>query len=160
MNEHGLEKRHPSALREKGQYAMAFGVIAIMLFVAGFPVFLLFFLGFLTMFIWKVFTAEGRNETRQIFEFYLSANDILRDDDRRWYGFEIQDSINRGESIVRAMSAPPPLVLFALGALYQKLDDHSTAVKYLAQVVDETVTNETAIVFPTRELREYVRMLR
>lgn len=139
---------------------MAFGVIGVMLFVAGFPLFLLFFVGALTFFIWKVFTAEGRSETRRIFEFYLSANEILRDDDRRWYGFEIQDAIARGEAIVRSMSAAPPLVYFGLGVLYQKLDDHSSAVKYLGKVVDESAFDETAIVFPTKELREYVRILR
>ncbi len=139
---------------------MAFGVIAIMLYVAGFPIFFLFFIGVLTFFIAKVFTAESRNEIRRIFEFYLSANEILRDDEKRWYGFEIQETIARGEHIVRSMSAAPPLVNFALGALYQKLDDHSSAVKYLAQVADESAPNETAIVYPTRELREYVRMLR
>jgi hypothetical protein len=139
---------------------LAFGVIALMLYVVGFPVFLLFFVGVLTFFIWKVFSSEGRNETRRIFEFYLSANEILRDDDRRWYGFEIQETIARGEAIVRTMSAAPPLVHFGLGALYQKLDDHSAAVKNLSLVVHEAARDEAAIVFPTRELREYVRMLR
>ena len=139
---------------------MAFSVIGVMLYLAGFPVFLLFFVGVLSYFIWKVFTAEGRNETRRIFEFYLSANEILREDDRRWYGFEVQETISRGEAIVRSMSAPPPLVYYSLGALYQKLDDHSLAVKHLSQVVDESAANETAIVYPTKELREYVRMLR
>ena len=160
MSETGLEKRIPGALKEKGQYAAAFSVIGAMLYVAGFPVFLLFFVGVLTFFIWKVFSSEGRNETRRIFEFYLSANEILREDDRRWYGFEIQETIARGEAIVRSMSAAPPLVHFGLGALYQKLDDHTLAVKNLSMVVDETAMDESAIVFPTKELREYVRMLR
>jgi hypothetical protein len=160
VTETSLEKKRPGTLKEKGQYAVAFGVIGTMLFFAGFPVFLLLFVGVLTFFIWKVFTAEGRNETRRIFEFYLSANEILRDDERRWYGFEIQETIARGENIVRSMGAAPPLVYFSLGALYQKLDDHSSAVKNLAQVVDENAQNETAIVYPAKELREYVRMLR
>ena len=139
---------------------MAFGVIALMLWFVGFPVFLLFFVGVLTFFVWKVFSFEGRNETRRIFEFYLSANEILRDDDRRWYGFEIQETIARGEAIVRSMSAAPPLTYFALGALYHKLDDHSSAAKHLSHVVDESAADESAIVFPSKELRDYVRMLR
>ena len=145
---------------EKGQYLMAFGVIGVLLWVAGFPVFLLFFASILSFFVWKVFSSEGRNDTRRIFEFYLSANEILRDDERRWYGFEIQESIGRGESIVKSMSAPPPLVHYALGALYQKIGDHSSAVKNLSLVADESDPVESAIVFPTNELREYVRMLR
>lgn len=160
MSETAIEKRIPGSLREKGQYGLAFSVIGVMLYLAGFPVFLLFFVGVLTFFVWKVFSFEGRNETRRIFEFYLSANEILRDDDRRWYGFEIQETIARGEAIVRSMSAAPPLVHFGIGALYQKLGDHSSAVKHLSQVVDEAAQDESAIVFPTKELREYVRMLR
>lgn len=160
MSETRIDKRGPSALRAKGLYTLAFSVIAVMLYYAGFPVFLLFFVGVLTFFIWKVFSSEGRHETRRIFEFYLSANEILRDDGRRWYGFEIQETIERGEAILGSMKAAPPLVYFGLGALYQKLDDHGSAVKHLSQVVDEGAAIETAIVFPTNELREYVRMLR
>lgn len=160
MVDAALEKRKSGALKEKAQYAIAFGLIAVMLWMANFPVFLLFFIGILTFFIWKVFSADGRNETRRIFEFYLSANEILREDDRRWYGFEIQEAIAAGEHVVRAMPAAPPLVHFALGALYQKLDDHSAALSHLTRVVEDGSTRETAIVYPTRELREYVRMLR
>ena len=158
MNETGIEKRAPSPLREKGQYALAFGVIALMLYVAGFPIFLLFFVGVLTFFIWKVFSSDRRNDTRRIFEFYLSANEILREDDRRWYGFEIQDTVARGEAILSSMSTAPPLVYFALGALYQKLGDHSSATKHLSAIVASW--DESVIIFPTNELREYVRVLR
>ena len=108
-----------------------------MLYVAGFPVSLLFFLGILSFFIWKVFSTESRSETRRIFEFYLAANEILREDDRRWFGYEIQETIAQGESVLSTMAAAPPLVFFCLGALYQKLGDHAAAVKNLAQVVDE-----------------------
>jgi tetratricopeptide (TPR) repeat protein len=155
-----LEKKQPAPLAGGGQYALAFGVIAVMLFAVGFPVFLLFFISVLTFFIWKVFSSESRNETRSVFEFYLSANEILRDDDRRWYGFEIQEAIGRGETIVRSMSAPPPLVYFSLGALYQKLGDHSAAVKNFEQVAEQGAADESSIVFPTRDLRNYVGMLR
>jgi hypothetical protein len=58
------------------------------------------------------------------------------------------------------MTAAPPLVYFSLGALYQKLDDHASAVKHLSHVIDEPALTETSIVFPPRELREYVRTLR
>ena len=160
MSNTALEKRKSGAIKEKAQYAGAFGIIGMMLWVAGFPVFLLFFVGVLSFFVWKIFSSEGRGETRRVFEFYLSANEILREDDRRWYGFEIQEAIARGEAIVRSMSAAPPLVSFGLGALYQKLEDHSSAVKYLSQVVEESAPNENAIVYPSKELREYVRMLR
>ena len=160
MSKAALEKKHPAPLTGGGQYALAFGVIAVMLFAVGFPVFLLFFISVLTFFIWKVFSSESRNETRGIFEFYLSANEILRDDDCRWYGFEIQEAIGRGETIARSMSTAPPLVYFALGALYQKLGDHSSAVKNFEHVIDENAGEESSVVFPTRDLRNYVAMLR
>jgi hypothetical protein len=160
VKETAIEKRRHAPLKERGQYVVGFSIIALMLYFAGFPVFLLFFIGVLTFFIWKVFSTESRSETRRIFEFYLSANEILREDDRRWFGFEIQDAIARGEAIIRSTSAAPPLVYFSLGALYQKLDDHTSAVKYLSQVMDEPALTETSMVFPTRELREYVRTLR
>lgn len=131
-----------------------------MLFAVGFPVFLLFFISVLTFFIWKVFSSESRNETRGIFEFYLTANEILREDERRWYGFEIQEAIGRGETIARTMSTTPPLVYFALGALYQKLGDHSSAVKNFEHVVETGSGDESSMVFPTRDLRNYVSMLR
>jgi len=159
VKETAIEKKLSSTLREKGQYTLVFSVIGLMLYAAGFPLFLLFFVGGLTFFIWKVFSAEGRYETRRIFEFYLSANEILREDDRRWYGFEIQETIKRGENILRSMNVSPPLVHFALGALYQKLDDHSSAVKHLSHT-GEDAPEESAIVFPTEELRDYVQMLR
>jgi hypothetical protein len=158
VKETRIEKRQAAPLQERAQYALAFGVIALMLYLAGFPLFLLFFVGVLTFFVWKVFSSERRNDTRRIFEFYLSANEILRDDDRRWYGFEIQDAVARGEAIVKSMSAAPPLVEFALGALYQKLGDHASARTYLASVVEKS--EEIKLIFPTKELRDYVRVLR
>lgn len=160
MKETSLEKSVPALIKEKGQYVVAFGAVAVMLYFIGFPVFFLFFFGTLSFFIWKAFTSESRNETRKIFEFYLAANEILRDDDRRWYGFELREAIGRGENILKTMPAAPPLLHFGLGSLYQKIGDHRLAVKHLAYVIEETASDESAIVFPTKELREYVRILR
>lgn len=139
---------------------LAFGVIALMLYVVGFPVFILAFFGALAYFVWKAITGGLRLESRPIFEFYLLANEILRDDGRRWFGFEIKETIERGESIVRSMPTVPPLVQFALGALYQRIDDHTLAIKHLAEALEGGTSDETAIVFPTPELRDYVRLLR
>ena len=135
MSDDKIQKRLTSSVRERGQYFLAFGVIASMLAVAGFPVFVIFFFGIFAYFLWKVFSAGPRNETREIFEFYLTANDILRDDERRWYGFEIKESIARGERLLAEMKGAPPLVHFALGALYNKMGDHKAAVNHLSYVV-------------------------
>ena len=150
----------PSALREKGQYVLAVVVIASMLIVTNIPVFVIFFFGIFAYFVIRMFSTGPRNETREIFEFYLSANEILRDDDRRWYGFEIQETINRGEEIIRRMSAAPPLVRFTLGALYNKFGDHKAAVSHLAPVVENGTVDELGYVYPTPELRNYVKILR
>jgi hypothetical protein len=160
VKETSLEKGSRFTFREKGQYALAFGVVAVMLYLVGFPVFLLFFFGVLTFFIWKAFTSGSRNDTKQIFDFYLAANEIVSNGERRWFGFEMKEAIVKGETILREMSAPPPLVHFVLGALYQKSGDHSSAVKYLNRVAGESAMDESAVVFPTRELRDYVRILR
>lgn len=160
MSNDAIERRPTEGLRQKGQYAIGFGVIALMLYVVGFPLFMLVFFGALAFFIWKVFVAESRGETRRIFEFYLIANEILRDDERRWFGFEIKEAITRGEALLKSMTAAPPLVHFALGALYQRIEDHSSAVRHLAVVVDDSSSDESAIMFPTKGLREYVRLLR
>ncbi len=131
-----------------------------MLYVVGFPVLILTFFGALTFFVWRAVIGGLRLESRPIFEFYLLANEILRDDGRRWFGFEIKDTIERGEGIIRSMATAPPLVHFALGALYQRIDDHTLAIKHLAEAIEGSTSDEAAIVFPTDELRDYVRLLR
>ncbi len=155
-----LEKRPTELIKEKSQYAIAFGVIAMMLYITGFPVFVIFFFAILAFFIWKTLSAPSQNGTREIFEFYLLANDILRDDERRWYGFEIQEVVGRGERILKYMKSAPPLVNFTLGALYNKIGDHKSAEKQLAFVVESDSSDETAFVYPSPELRAYVKTLR
>ena len=159
MSKQEIVRRPTVSVKEKGQYAVALSLVGVMLYVAGFPIFFLIFVGFLTYFVWKIFSSESRSDVRRIFEFYLSANEILRDDYRKWYGFEIQETIAQGEKIVRAIPSSPPLVHFALGALYDRLGDHSSAVKHLSFISDEAAA-ESSIVFPSSELRQYVRILR
>jgi len=155
-----LQKRLPHTLKEKGQYFLAFGVIAAMLLVAQIPLFVVLFFGIFAFFLWKIFSTGSRNETREIFEFYLSANEMLRDDERKWYGFEMQETIARGEQVLQKMSGAPPLVYFTLGALYHKIGDHKTAVANLSHVLESESSDESNYVYPTPELRNYVRILR
>lgn len=155
-----LQRTLPAAIKEKGQYFLAFGVIASMLLVAGFPSLVIVFFGIFAFFLWKIFSSGSRNETREIFEFYLSANEMLRDDDRRWYGFEMQETISRGERILQTVNGAPPLVYFTLGALYNKIGDHKTAVKNLEYVLENQGADEAAFTQPSPELRNYVRILR
>jgi len=160
MTDNRIQKRQSTAVKEKGQYVLAFGVIASMLLMVGFPVFVIVFLGIFAYFLWKIFSTGSRNETREIFEFYLAANDILRDDERRWFGFEVKDVISRGEQILQSMPGAPPLVYFTLGALYHKLADHRSAVRHLSFVVENEKSDEKAVIYPSAELQNYVRVLR
>jgi hypothetical protein len=155
-----IQKRPSKSIKEKGQYLLAFGVVRSMLLVAQVPVFVIFFFGIFAYFIFRIFASGSKNETRDIFEFYLAANEILRDDGRNWFGFEVREAISRGESIVHRMTAAPPLVHFALGALYNKAGDHQSAINSLTQVVEGDNGSEASYVYPTPELRNYVKVLR
>ncbi len=132
----------------------------MMLFVAGFPLVVIFFFGIFAYFLWKTFSSAPQNGVRQIFEFYLSASAILRDDERRWFGFEVQEVIGQGERILQTMHGAPPLVYFTLGALYNKIGNHESAVKHLSYVVEETHSDESSYVHPSANLRSYVKILR
>jgi len=147
-------------VRDKGQYVIAFGVIASLLVVANIPIFVVFFFGVFAYFMAKMFSAGNKTRTRSVFEFYLSAHEILRDDLRRWYGFEINETINRGQQILKEMHNAPPLVHYSLGALYNKVGDHSAAVKHLSHIAENPESFESSVVYPTPELRSYVSVLR
>jgi len=58
------------------------------------------------------------------------------------------------------MKGAPPLVHFALGALYNKMGDHTAAVNHLSYVVENDKSDERAFIHPSPELRNYVRVLR
>jgi hypothetical protein len=147
-------------MKERGQYLLAFGVVSSMLLVAGFPLFVIFFFGIFAYFLLRMFSSGSRSETREIFEFYLTANEMLRDDERRWYGFELNEAIRRGEDIVRRMKSAPPLVHFTLGALQNKVGNHKAAINNLTYVVENSSADEKSFVSPSPELQSYVRVLR
>lgn len=149
-----------SGMKERGQYMLAFGIVASMLVVAGFPVFVIAFFGVFAFFLFKMFATTNNSGVREIFEFYLAANEILRDDDRKWFGFELRETAERGEAILQRMSGAPPLLHFTLGALYNKIGDHKSAVRHLSYVEENDSANELAFVYPTPELRSYVKVLR
>ncbi|MGI8494281.1 MAG: hypothetical protein ACR2L1_03070 [Pyrinomonadaceae bacterium] len=160
MSEDKLQKQVSEPLREKIQYGLAFGVIATMLLVAQFPMFIIIFFGIFAYFLWKTFASPSPNGTREVFEFYLSANEILRDDERRWFGFEVQDTIGRGERILQMMNGAPPLVYFTLGALYNKIGEHKSAVNHLAYILENETSDEKTYLYASPELKNYVRILR
>jgi hypothetical protein len=160
VSDNKLQKKLPDSVKEKTQYVLAFGVIAAMLFVANFPFFVIAFFGIFAYFLWRTFTQPAIGGVREVFEFYLSANEILRDDERRWFGFEMQEVISRGELILQRMDGAPPLVYFTLGALYNKTGNHKAATTHLSYVLENESSDESHYPYATPELKNYVKVLR
>jgi hypothetical protein len=104
--------------------------------------------------------ARQRRKTEVIFGFYVSANEILGDEQPRRYRFEIAEAIKVGEKVVSSMPDPPPLSSFALGALYHSVGNQNGAVQHLALAAEEEVLKESPHVAPSRQLRRYVKRLR
>jgi hypothetical protein len=140
--------------------AIAVIVIVAMLDAVGLsPVVMVFVTGVVFV-IWLVARRAQAREIERIFEFYMSADAILREEERRWYGFEIAEVIEQGESLLELMPDPPPLSYFALGALYQRLGNHEATVQYLSRLMEDEVFDETHRISPSPQLRRYVTMLR
>src|ERR1043166_8156996 len=134
-------------------------IVAILNAVGLSPVVMFFFTGAVLV-IWLVARRAQMREVERMFEFYIAADAILREEERRWYGFEIAEVIEQGESLLELMPDPPPLHYFALGALYQRLGNHEAAVRYLAKLYDDERYDEAHRVAPSPQLRRYVTMLR
>jgi hypothetical protein len=146
--------------RDAGQKLVAIIVILAMLALMGIPPTVIIFFATVVYFVWRAVDRSEQHETRRIFDFYLAANEILREDERRWFGFEITEVIGQGEAVVHSMADPPPLAHFALGALYHRAGDHEAATEHLAYVVDSDAGDERHCISPSPELRRYVRVLR
>ena len=134
-------------------------ILAILNAVGLSPVVLLFFMG-VSVVVWLVIRRAQLREVERIFEFYVAADAILREEERRWYGFEIAEVIEHGEELLDLMPDPPPLNYFALGALYHRLGNHAAAVEYLSRLTDDEQYDETHRIAPSPQLRRYVMMLR
>ena len=134
-------------------------IVAILNAVGLSPVIMVFVTGVVCV-IWLVARRAQMREVERIFEFYIAADAILREEERRWYGFEIAEVIEHGESMLEIMPDPPPLTYFALGALYQRLGNHAAAVQYLSRLNEDQLYDETHRLAPSSQLRRYVMMLR
>jgi len=146
--------------KEAAQRLLAIIIIVAMLGVMGIPFSVIIFFATVTFFIWRAVQHTEHQETGRIFEFYIAANDIIRDEERHWFGFEIAEVIERGEHVLHLMPDPPPLIYFALGALYHKAGDHDAAAEHLSYIVENDLSDERHRVTPSPELRRYVHILR
>ena len=146
--------------KDWGQKLVAILVVLAMLAMMGIPPSVLAFFSVIVFFVWRAVDRSEQHETRRVFEFYLAAHEILREDDRQWYGFEINEAVNQGEAVLHSMRDAPPLVYFALGSLYQRAGDHESAAEHLAYVVENESAAEEHRSDPSPELRRYVSVLR
>ncbi|MBC7798481.1 MAG: hypothetical protein H7Z37_16550, partial [Pyrinomonadaceae bacterium] len=159
-----LEKRKEKVGKD-AELAPAFGfavlgVMAMVFAMMQIPMTIIIFLVLVGYFVWRAVVRTEIGEVRGIFEFYLAANEILRDDERRWFGFEINDVTMRGERILAMMPDAPPLVHFALGALYHHAGNFNAADVHLAYLTENQTYDERNFKSASAELRSYVRILR
>lgn len=140
--------------------AIAVIVILAMLVAVGLsPVIMVFVTGAVLVICLIAKRAQAR-EVERIFDFYIAADAILREEERRWYGFEIAEVIEHGESMLEVMPDPPPLNYYTLGALYHRLGNHHASVEYLSRITEDALYDETHRTTPSPQLRRYVMMLR
>jgi hypothetical protein len=140
--------------------AIAVIVIVAMLDAVGLsPVVLVLVTGVVFV-VWLCARRAQAREVERIFDFYIAADAILREEDRRWYGFEIAEVIEHGESMLDIMPDPPPLNYYTLGALYHRLGNRQATVEYLSRVLEDEQSDETHRTAPSPQLRRYVTMLR
>ena len=140
--------------------AIAVIVIVAMLDAVGVPPMIMVLFTGMCFVIWLFARRAQSREVERIFDFYIAADAVLREEERRWYGFEISEVIEHGESLLEIMPDPPPLNYYALGALYQRLGNHAACVEYLSKVMEDERYDETHRNAPSPQLRRYVSMLR
>lgn len=145
--------------KEITTYSVASVVVTALLLFSGFPLAFLFFLASASFLVWRLIAPAKASAARSIFEFYLFADEIISNPKRRWYGFEVEEVIARGEDILRRCDPPPPLALYALGCLYNVNGDRERAAVLLNMLRDENL-NEISIKEPSPDLREYVALRR
>lgn len=146
--------------QETAQRLLAIVVIMAMLGVMGIPPTVIFFFATVVYFVWRAVQRSEQQDVKNVFDFYIAANEILREDEKRWYGFEINNVVSDGERVMQMMSDPPPLVYFTLGALYHRAGEHEAAVEHLSYVLESEQGDENRRYAPSPELRRYVEVLR
>src|ERR1044072_4303025 len=140
--------------------AIAVIIVVAMLNAVGFPPVLIVLLTGSVLVVWLCARRAQSREVERIFDFYIAAEAVLREEERRWYGFEIAEVIEHGESLLEIMPDPPPLNYYGLGALYQRMGNHAASAEYLSRVIEDERYDETHRTAPSPQLRRYVSMLR
>lgn len=149
-----------SSGKEHIQRFLAILIIVAMMMSIGIPAPIIVFFSIVVYFVWRAVQRTDQHLTGRIFEFYLAAHEILRDEERSWYGFEIREAIRLGEDTLHELPDAPPLVYFALGWLYERAGEHDRAAVLLAHVFENEQSEERRLVTPSPELKRYVQVLR
>jgi hypothetical protein len=142
------------------QRLIAIIVIIAILGLVGFSPAVILFCVVAGVVVWRTIRRSENLETERIFEFYIAADEILREEGRQWYGFEIAEVIDRGERVLLSLPDPPPLCRFTLGALHHRVGDFEASVEHLGWVVEDSFANEVHNTVPSPQLRRYVDALR
>jgi hypothetical protein len=149
----------PTSNKRFVQKVIAVVLIVALLDLVGVAPSLILFLTAVVAVIWFIVRRSQNRELRGVFQFYLAADSILRDEDRRWFAFEVVDVIDQGEEALAVIPDPPPLHLYALGALYHKIGNHEASAEYLSRAEQKDFAEEYRVA-PSPQLRRYVSMLR
>src|SRR6188474_2762455 len=123
--------------------AIAVIIIVAMLDAVGVPPIIMVLFTGMCFVIWLFARRAQAREVERIFDFYIAADAVLREEERRWYGFEISEVIEHGESLLEVMPDPPPLSYYTLGALYQRMGNHAASVEYLSRLNEDDQYDET-----------------
>lgn len=134
-------------------------IVTLLSFVGVAPAIMLFATGVVVV-VWFVSRRSQERELQRIFEFYVAADTILRQEDRKWFGFELAEVIDDGERALEVIPDSPPLHFFALGALHHRMGNFDASVEYLSRVVEDEVWSEQHRMAPSPQLRRYVQTLR
>ena len=82
------------------QKAIAVVVIVTMLYGAGVAPVVMMFVSGVVLVVFLVSRRSQNREAERIFDFYLAAEGVLRDEERKWYGFEVTEVIEEGMEVI------------------------------------------------------------
>jgi hypothetical protein len=139
---------------------VALVIIVALLQVVGVSPGIIIFLVGAGLFVSYIAKRAEHKETQRVFAFYIAADEILRNEQREWYGFEIAEVIGDAERVMNSMPDPPTLCYFVVGALCHQARDYSGAVEYLNPLLDTEWLETRRLAAPSPQLRRYVDLLR
>jgi len=148
-----------SANQRFAQKAIAVIIIVTLLYGAGVAPMVMLFISGVILIVFLITRRAQNREVERIFDFYVAAEAILREN-RGWYGFEVAEVIEQGQDLLEDLPDPPPLHLFALGALHHRVNHYAAAESFLSTVVEDEYSDERYHTSPSPQLRRYVTLLR